>query len=67
VATRLGANVDSLEFDWGTSVIPELVKLKLLEKKYDLVAVVHAETSTGVAILFLRLEIWLKKMVRYFW
>ena len=49
VATRLGANVDSLEFDWGTPVIPELVKLKLLEKKYDLVAVVHAETSTGVA------------------
>ena len=49
VATRLGANVDSLEFDWGTPVIPELVKIRLSEKKYDLVAVVHAETSTGVA------------------
>ena len=48
VATRLGANVDSLEFDWGTPVIPEKVKLQLIEKKYDLVAVVHAETSTGV-------------------
>ena len=49
VATRLGANVDSLEFSWGTPVIPEKVMLKLAEKKYDLVAVVHAETSTGVA------------------
>lgn len=49
VATRLGANVDSLEFDWGTPVIPEAVKLHLAKKKYDLVAVVHAETSTGVA------------------
>ena len=49
VATRLGANVDSLEFDWGTPVISELVKIRLSEKKYDLVAVVHAETSTGVA------------------
>ena len=49
VATRLGANVDSLEFSWGTPVIPEKVMLQLAEKKYDLVAVVHAETSTGVA------------------
>ena len=49
VATRLGANVDSLEFAWGTPVIPEKIKLQLAEKKYDLVAVVHAETSTGVA------------------
>lgn len=57
VATRLGANVDSLEFDWGTLVISESVKLKLSKKKYDLVAVVLTESSTGVAILFLRLEI----------
>ena len=48
VASRLGANVDSLEFPWGTPVIPEKVKLQLAEKKYQLVAVVHAETSTGV-------------------
>jgi len=49
VATRLGANVDSLEFPWGTPVVLEKVKLQLAKKKYDLVAVVHAETSTGVA------------------
>ncbi|MCC5850458.1 MAG: alanine--glyoxylate aminotransferase family protein [Verrucomicrobia bacterium] len=48
VAERLGARVDSLEFDWGTPVDPEAVKARLATRSYDLVAVVHAETSTGV-------------------
>ncbi len=48
VATRLGAEVDVLEFDWGTPVLVESVKQKLELKKYKLVAIVHAETSTGV-------------------
>ena len=48
VAQRLGANVDSLKFEWGTAVKLAPVQEKLAEKKYDLVAVVHAETSTGV-------------------
>ena len=48
VAQRLGASVDSITFEWGTPVILESVKGKLNQKKYDLVAVVHAETSTGV-------------------
>ncbi len=48
VATRLGASVDTLEFEWGTPVIVEDVKAALAEKKYKIVAVVHAETSTGV-------------------
>lgn len=48
VAGRLGANVDTLEFEWGTPVNPEQVKLKLAEKRYHLVGIVHAETSTGV-------------------
>ena len=48
VAGRLGANVDPLEFEWGTPVIPATVKEKLNEKTYTIVAVVHAETSTGV-------------------
>jgi alanine-glyoxylate transaminase/serine-glyoxylate transaminase/serine-pyruvate transaminase len=48
VAQRLGANVDSLKFEWGSIVeLPPVQKI-LAEKKYDLVAVVHAETSTGV-------------------
>ena len=48
VASRLGAEVDTLSFEWGTPVVVEDVKRKLAEKDYGIVAVVHAETSTGV-------------------
>jgi alanine-glyoxylate transaminase/serine-glyoxylate transaminase/serine-pyruvate transaminase len=48
VATRLGADVDTLEFDWGMPVIVDVVQKQLSKKSYKLVAVVHAETSTGV-------------------
>ncbi|MCU0873288.1 MAG: alanine--glyoxylate aminotransferase family protein, partial [Pirellulaceae bacterium] len=48
VAGRLRAEVDTLEFPWGTPVVPEAVRDRLAEREYDLVAVVHAETSTGV-------------------
>ncbi len=48
LAGRLGAKVDALEFEWGTPVVPADVEKKLEGSKYDLVAVVHAETSTGV-------------------
>jgi alanine-glyoxylate transaminase/serine-glyoxylate transaminase/serine-pyruvate transaminase len=48
VATRLRAKVDTLEFPWGTPVLVDQVKAKLAEKSYKIVAVVHAETSTGV-------------------
>ena len=45
---RLRADVDVLNFDWGTPLILEILKDKLLKNKYKLVSVVHAETSTGV-------------------
>jgi len=48
VAKRLRAEVDALEFEWGTPVRPEAVETQLKKQRYDLVAVVHAETSTGV-------------------
>ncbi len=48
VAQRLGADVDALEFEWGLPVEPAAVKAQLEKADYDLVAVVHAETSTGV-------------------
>ncbi len=48
VAARLGAKVDALEITWGEPVLPQDVAKKLGAKKYDIVAVVHAETSTGV-------------------
>jgi len=49
VAGRLRAEVDVLEFPWGTPVLVEAVREKLQGKPYRIVAVVHAETSTGVA------------------
>jgi alanine-glyoxylate transaminase/serine-glyoxylate transaminase/serine-pyruvate transaminase len=49
IATRLRADVDALEFEWGTPVKTADVEAQLAKKKYKLVAVVHAETSTGVA------------------
>ncbi len=48
VANRLGARVEALEFPWGSPVRTEAVKKKLQEETYRIVAVVHAETSTGV-------------------
>lgn len=49
VASRLGASVDTLTFEWGTPVLVDEVQKKLAEKSYKIVAIVHAETSTGVA------------------
>ena len=48
VASRLGGSVDTKEFDWGTPVLVEEVEKALKASTYEIVAVVHAETSTGV-------------------
>jgi alanine-glyoxylate transaminase / serine-glyoxylate transaminase / serine-pyruvate transaminase len=48
VAARLGASVDTVEFDWGAPVAVDAVRQKLSGPPYKVVAVVHAETSTGV-------------------
>ena len=48
VAERLGAQVTKEEFTWGTPVRVERVKELLEQDSYKIVAVVHAETSTGV-------------------
>ena len=45
---RLGAEISLLTFDWGKEVNCESVKKHLEENSYDIVAIVHAETSTGV-------------------
>jgi alanine-glyoxylate transaminase/serine-glyoxylate transaminase/serine-pyruvate transaminase len=47
-ARRLGAEVEELEFPWGTPVLPEIAQRRIAAKKWAIVAVVHAETSTGV-------------------
>ncbi len=48
VAGRLGARLDVLEVPFGEPILPEQVKEKLAGEPYSLVALVHAETSTGV-------------------
>jgi len=45
---RLGANLDVLKFDWGKTADLNVVENKIKNNNYDIVAVVHAETSTGV-------------------
>ncbi|NLK89244.1 MAG: alanine--glyoxylate aminotransferase family protein [Clostridiaceae bacterium] len=48
VATRLGAEVDVLNFPWGQPVSIDQAADKLKQNRYKIVAMVHAETSTGV-------------------
>jgi alanine-glyoxylate transaminase/serine-glyoxylate transaminase/serine-pyruvate transaminase len=48
VAQRCGARVDTVEAEWGTALDAQKFKTALAQKKYQLVAIVHAETSTGV-------------------
>jgi alanine-glyoxylate transaminase/serine-glyoxylate transaminase/serine-pyruvate transaminase len=48
VCERLGANVDSINQKWGEPITTDMISKKINSKKYDLIAIVHAETSTGV-------------------
>ena len=48
VAGRLGGAVEAIEFEWGTPVVADAVAKKIKEGNWKIVAVVHAETSTGV-------------------
>jgi len=48
VAQRCGAQVDTVEAAWGAALDPQQFKSALAKKKYQLAAIVHAETSTGV-------------------
>ncbi|MGB4337250.1 MAG: alanine--glyoxylate aminotransferase family protein [Bacillota bacterium] len=53
VASRCGAQVDTIEVPWGQSVQPDQVEEALAEAeakggRVKLVGIVHAETSTGV-------------------
>jgi alanine-glyoxylate transaminase/serine-glyoxylate transaminase/serine-pyruvate transaminase len=48
VAQRCGAQVDTVEAEWGAALDPQNFKAALGKKQYKLVALVHAETSTGV-------------------
>src|SRR5262245_12375824 len=45
---RYGATVTRLEVEWGRACDPEAFQRALAAKPADVVAMVHAETSTGV-------------------
>ncbi len=48
VAERCGAQVDRVDAEWGSALDPQQFRAALGRKRYKLVALVHAETSTGV-------------------
>ena len=45
---RYGADVVRVDGEWGRAIDPAAVEARLRDGRFDLVAVVHAETSTGV-------------------
>lgn len=47
MAGRYGAQVDKIERPWGEVFTPEEIEAALRGKNYKLLAIVHAETSTG--------------------
>jgi alanine-glyoxylate transaminase/serine-glyoxylate transaminase/serine-pyruvate transaminase len=48
VAERCRAKLTLIEADWGKIIPPEKVKSAIDNQKFKVVAIVHAETSTGV-------------------
>lgn len=48
IAERCGAKVITIEAPWGTAIDPEQVRAALEKSSPKLLAIVHAETSTGV-------------------
>jgi alanine-glyoxylate transaminase/serine-glyoxylate transaminase/serine-pyruvate transaminase len=48
VSARYGGRVRRLDVEWGRAVDPEAVRSAIAADGADVVAVVHAETSTGV-------------------
>jgi aspartate aminotransferase-like enzyme len=48
VGRSLGRESDAVVVPWGEAVSPELLRAALRRKRYEAVALVHNETSTGV-------------------
>ncbi|MES1211382.1 MAG: aminotransferase class V-fold PLP-dependent enzyme, partial [Acidobacteriota bacterium] len=48
ISKSVGKSADKIDFPWGEAVNPDVVRAALKRKKYDVVTVVHNETSTGV-------------------
>ncbi len=48
VAKSMGLQADKIQVEWGQDISPDAVRAKLEEGDYDLVTLIHNETSTGV-------------------
>lgn len=48
VALSNGKQADIVEIEWGKSIPPEMVAEALRRKTYEMITIVHNETSTGV-------------------
>ena len=48
ISRSIGRSADKIDFPWGQAVDPDVVRSALRRKKYEVVTVVHNETSTGV-------------------
>ena len=48
VAIRCGKNADALQADWGSHIDPMILDSRLATGEYDLVTLVHNETSCGM-------------------
>lgn len=48
VAKSMGLAADKIQVEWGEAISPEAVRTKLEEGGFDLVTLIHNETSTGV-------------------
>jgi aspartate aminotransferase-like enzyme len=48
VSKRCGKEADGLQVEWGQPILPEALDAKLATGQYDVVTLIHNETSTGV-------------------
>ena len=48
VSRRCGKEADGLQVEWGRPITPELLDEKLATGRYDVVTIIHNETSAGV-------------------
>ncbi len=67
IAKICGKEVDIIKVDLGKAIKPEMIEDKLKAKKYDAVALVHNESSTGVRAPSEQIAEVMKKYPDTFW
>ena len=48
VSKRCGKNAEALQVEWGSPILPQMLRETLAQGGYDAVTLVHNETSTGM-------------------